>query len=208
MPEGPDYSRDVDATHPVPEVSPEDDNSSEASCIRPPSSLLCELSPPTPDPAATRAQAHEMLALTCSEKTRCDGDLGAMQPSPFMVSVACSTYATTVDGPLGSSYLGASSLLYPSAGHPDTPMIVRCHDFPSPPAIGDSRTTKHSSLPQRIRTYRPPCQCKGCQNGHGLFESSLLLASKINVQGLLERYTEESHQLIVFLKEENVNARN
>ncbi|KPM36412.1 hypothetical protein AK830_g10142 [Neonectria ditissima] len=168
---------------------------SDATSLRPPSSLLIErdLSPPSLSERNVNAQdEREMPASSPNSPAQGASEPAAMLPSFGHPQPACSSFATTLD------YEGTCDLL----GHetrelrdPDKPINVSEHHFDSPRPEGDPAVLE---LPPFDYQYPPHSRDEFPDSDKALFER-MDTSKSLPVETLLERYSDEGARLIDFL---------
>ncbi|KAH6996346.1 hypothetical protein BKA56DRAFT_153713 [Ilyonectria sp. MPI-CAGE-AT-0026] len=161
-----------------------------STCSRPPSSLLIERNPPSPSTSERAAEAQQECDLPESSPTspaRRPSEPSALRPSFDRPLPSRSSFATTL----------ASQDTRGKAAKPcgDTPINISRNHFDRLRPVCDPVLNKSQSF--RLE-FPPPSRDLYPKAGERLFQP-MNTANSIEVEKLLEKYSEEGAQLVEFL---------
>ncbi|KAF7544515.1 hypothetical protein G7Z17_g9898 [Cylindrodendrum hubeiense] len=161
-----------------------------STCSRPPSSLLIERSPSSPstsERAADEQHERDMLASSPKSPAQRPSEPSALRPSFDRPLHSYSSVATTL------ASRDAHGRATKSYG--DIPLNTSRHHFGSHRPVGDPVLAKSQSF--RLE-FPPPSRDLYPKSGESLFKP-MNTANSVDVEKLLEKYSEEGAQLVEYL---------
>ncbi|KAH7165503.1 hypothetical protein EDB81DRAFT_852368 [Dactylonectria macrodidyma] len=180
----------LDADDHLPTESPTGSFRSSSTCLQPPASLLVEQSPPSPvNPirAVDTKKGRQVLGSSPLSPTQRPSEPWALQPSFMRLQPSHSSFATTVASQTAPSR--------PTTAKGDISVTISRNHFRGPRPIGDPSLAR----PQPFRLeFPPPSRDQYPISSKNLFQS-LNTANSIDVEELLDKYSEEGAQLVEFL---------